>query len=318
MNHILVTGATGFVGRHLLPFLLQAGHRVRAAVRRAESVQDLARPGLEVLSVGAIDGATRWDAALTEVDTVIHLAARVHVMRDTAADPATAFRQINRDGTRHLAEACAAAGVSRLVLVSSVKVMGEATNGAPWVESDPPHPCDPYATSKWEGEKSLWAVTQGSRLSGVVVRPPLVYGRGVGANFRRLAQAVHRGLPLPLASVRNRRSLVAVPNLTAFLELSARHPRAAGQTFFVRDEEDLSTPELIRLVAQAQGKRARLVPCPPALLRLGGALLGQRALVRRLVGSLQIGDAHARARLGWHPPVCTPEALRQMFSPDRE
>lgn len=292
---VLVTGAAGFVGRHLCARLRAAGVTVHEAVRRVEGA---ARPG--VFAVGDIGPGTEWGPALEGADAVVHLAARVHMMSDAAADPLAEYRRVNVEGTLRLARQAAAAGVPRLVFASSVKVNGEGTPpGTAWRETDPPAPADPYGVSKHEAEQAL-AATAG--IETAVVRPPLVYGPGVGANFLRLMGAVHRGVPLPLGAVDNRRSLVYVENLADVLALCVSHPHAAGGTFLVSDGPPLSTPELIRALGRALGRRPRLVPVPCALLRGAASLVGRGPAVERLCGSLVVDDSYVRAALDWRPP----------------
>lgn len=302
---ILVTGANGFVGRALCAVLAERGHLVVAVVRPGRA----APARTEAAVVGDLDGDTDWSKALHGVDAVVHLAARVHVMRDEADDPLAEFRRVNVAGTRRLAEQAAAAGVRRLVFVSSVKVNGDNSPGRPFTDADPPAPPDAYGLSKHEAEMALAAVAAATGLETVVVRPPLVYGPGAAGNFRVLLDAVRRGLPLPLAAVRNRRSLVFVGNLVDALALCAEHPAAAGRTYFVRDGEDVSTAQLFRLLARALGRPARLWPLPPALLRAAATLLGRTAAADRVLGSLQVDDGALRLSLGWRPPFTLAEGL---------
>jgi len=301
---IAVTGASGFVGGAVVASLVRSGRDVRPLSRQ---------PNAGMVPVGNIGPDTDWSQVLQGVTSVIHCAARVHVMRETRADALAAFRSVNTEGTRRLAEQAAKAGVKRLVFVSSVKVHGEATKpGVPFRAVDAPAPQDAYGQSKWEAEQALWSVCNATGLEGVVVRPPLVYGPGVGANMARLMKLVASGLPLPLRSIRNRRSLVALDNLTDLLVRCIDHPAAADQTFLVSDDEDLSTPDLIRQMAQAMGRHARLVPVPVILLRLGGSLTGQRAAVDRLVDSLQVDVTLTREALNWTPPLSALEGMQEM------
>jgi len=301
---IAVTGATGFVGGAVVSALARSGHDVRPLSRL---------PGAGMVSVGDIGPDTDWSQALKGVTCVIHCAARVHVMKEAAADALTAFRSVNTTGTRRLAEQAAQAGVRRMVFVSSVKVNGESTQpGRPFRSSDTPAPLDAYGQSKWEAEQALWAVCSATGLQGVVVRPPLVYGPGVGANMARLMKLVASGLPLPLGSIQNRRSLVALDNLSNLLVHCTEHAAATGRTFLVSDGEDLSTPDLIRQMALAMGRNARLVPVPVGLLRLGGQLTGRGAEVARLVDSLQVDLAPTRDALSWSPPVSVLDGLQKM------
>ncbi len=262
--------------------------------------------------MGSVDGDTDWSVALSDVDVVVHLAARVHVMEDIADDPLVEFRKVNVDGTLNLARQAAAAGVKRLVFASSVKVHGEETApGKAFVESDIPAPRDAYGQSKQEAELGLRQIASQSDMEVVIIRPPLVYGPGVKANFAALMRAVQRGWSLPLGAVRNQRSLVGLDNLVDFIMICATHPRAANQTFLVSDGNDLSTPDLVRGLAQAAGVPARLLPVPPRLLGAGAALVGKSASVQRLCGNLQIDISKARDLLDWKPPVSVAEGLRR-------
>lgn len=295
---VLVTGAGGFIGQELCRTLLNQGVRVRGVTRRENALP----PGAEAAQVGEIGPETDWRAALAGVTGIIHLAARVHVMRETAADPATAFHRINTAGSERLAQQAAEAGVRRMVYVSSIKVNGERTTGTPFRPSDPAAPQDPYAISKWAAEQALHRIAAATALEIVILRPPLVYGPGVGGNFLRLMQLVRSGIPLPLGAVNNRRSLVYLGNLTDALTHCLHHPDAAGKTFLVSDGEDISTSELIRRLARQMGKPARLLPVPPALLRLAGTLLGKRNEIDRLLDDLQVDSSALRHELGWVPP----------------
>ena len=303
----LVTGANGFVGKYLCAELLRQGQSVRAAVRFASSPIGNA----EMAVVCAIDGGTNWKDALQGVDVVIHLAARVHVMKDVAADPLAEFLKVNMRGTANLACQAAAAGVKRLVYVSSIKVNGEQTTETqPFIESGEPNPQDVYAVSKWQAEQALQEVTQETGLEIVIVRPPLVYGPGVKGNFIRLLAAVDRGIPLPLASVRNKRSLIYLGNLADALIACASHPAAAGKTYLVRDGEDVSIPDMVRQIATGMGKPARLFPMPVMLLRGLGRLLGKLESVERVAGSLRINDGLIREELGWKPGFTSRQGLQ--------
>jgi nucleoside-diphosphate-sugar epimerase len=308
---VLVTGASGFVGQALCSSLLAQGHVVSAAVRSLGSIPSA--DGVNVIAVGDLGAQTDWLAALAGVDCIIHCAARAHVMHETEADALAAYRAANVAGTQRLAEQAAALGVRRLVFLSSIKVNGERTAlGAPFLFSDAPAPEDPYGVSKWEAEQALWAVSAQTGLEVVVVRPPLVYGPGVKGNLPRLLRWVARGVPLPLGAVHNQRSLVGLSNLVDLLLRCARHPAAAGQTFLASDGHDLSTPQLIRLMAEGMNRSARLLPVPVALLKAGGSLLGKRGEIERLVGSLQVDAGHTQAQLGWTPPVSVEDGVQEM------
>jgi len=297
-----VTGANGFVGRALCASLEKRQGGVRRIVRKEQTGG--------VTAVEEIGLETDWSGALDGVQTVVHLAARVHVMADEAGESLTEFWRVNTEGTHNLAVQAAEAGVKRLVFLSSVKVNGEKTGlGTPFTLQDVPAPQNPYAISKFEAEQGLRGVEKKTGMEVVIIRPPLVYGPGVKANFLRLMQAVQKGLPLPLGLVRNRRSLVALDNLVALIVTCIDHPDAAGRTFLVSDGLDLSTPELIRKLAWAMGKKPMLFPVPVKLLQLAGSVIAKRGEVERLIDSLQVDITHACEVLGWRPPVSVDEAM---------
>ncbi len=312
---VLVTGASGFVGKALARRVAsEPGCSVIAAVRVLE------RGG--VAAGGSHGAAVRWvelgDLAGAElnpdlfagVDVVVHCAARVHVMHEIDADPLAAFRAVNVHGTLKLAQAAAQAGVKRFVFLSSVKVHGESTEcGKPFKADAPLCPADPYSISKMEAEVALTALAAETGLEVVIVRPPLVYGPGVKANFHSMMVWLARGTPLPLGAISNRRSLVAVDNLVDLLTVCLDHPRAVGQAFLVSDGEDLSTTQLLRRLGVALEKPARLIPVPPVLLSGAGALLGKRVVIGRICGSLQVDIDKTRSLLGWSPPVTVDRAL---------
>jgi len=299
-QRVLVTGSNGFVGRSLCPALGAAGFTVRRAVRGGSL------PG--TTAVGEIGPDTDWHTALADCDSVVHLAARVHVMRDDAADPLAAFRAVNTEGTLNLARQAAAAGVRRLVFVSSIKVNGEG-RAAPYTEADPAAPRDAYACSKWEAEQGLWAIAATTGMEVAILRPPLVYGPGVGANFLRILRWVARGWPLPLARVDNRRSLLYLGNLADAIRVCLEHPAAAGKTYLVSDGEDVSTPELIHRLALALGRPARLLALPSAWLRLAAAVSWRGAEIDRLLGSLALDTGAIRRDLDWRPPYTLDQGL---------
>ena len=305
-HRILVTGASGFIGSALVPTLNAAGCATRRAVRRLPEQHP--RDG-ETAAVGDVDGATDWAGALRGIETVVHLVARTHVLRETASDPLAACRRVNVDGTRRLATQAAAAGVRRLVFLSSIKVNGERTFARPYTEDDTPRPEDAYGTTKWEAEQTLRAIERETGLQVVILRPPLVYGPGVKGNFLRLMKLVSRGWPLPLASVRNRRSLVYVGNLVDAIRACVKTPAAAGRTYLVSDGHDLSTPDLIRALAKCLGVAPRLYPFPPSLLTLGAIMLAKREEAARVLGSLQVEGSRVGKELGWQPPHTTEEGL---------
>lgn len=305
--NLLVTGASGFVGQAVCAQLSRR-FQVRAAARSAA----IPSTGYAQVAVGATNGATNWTAALSGQDVVIHLVARVHVMKDMSTDPLAEFRAVNVAGSLNLARQAAEAGVKRMVFLSSVKVYGEySLVGQPFTEDFMLAPSDFYGVSKLEAEIALRSIAQETGMELVIIRPPLVYGPGVKANFAALVRAVKAGWLLPLGSISNQRSLVGLDNLVSFIETCAVHPKAAGQTFLVSDGNDLSTPELIRRLALAAKVPARLWPVPAWLLETGAAAVGKGEVVRRLCGNLQVDISKARNLLGWVPPFSVDEGLRR-------
>lgn len=307
-KHILVTGATGFVGRFLCARLLSEGHAVRGTILASESPSVLVAE-VEQVTVEPLGADTPWGQAVAGIDTIIHLAARVHIMDDQASDPLSEFRSVNTEGTARLAREAARAGVKRLVFISSIKVNGEETS-VPYTEDAEAQPTDPYGISKWEAEQRLRQIESETGLEVVVVRPTLVYGPGVKANFLNMMRIVRRGIPLPLASIVNRRSMIYVGNLVDALAVCAVHPAAAGKTYLGSDGEDVSTPELIRRTARALGVPARLFPVPVSFIHLAGVVTGKRAAVNRLTGSLVVDCSKIRRELDWTPPYTMAEGLR--------
>ncbi|KAA0688717.1 NAD-dependent epimerase/dehydratase family protein [Azospirillum brasilense] len=309
---VLVTGATGFVARTVIPLLVERGHSVRAVVRqKGDGRPDIAVPhAADTVTIGDIGPATAWGSALQGMDAVVHLAARVHVMRDRESDPLAAFRCVNTAGTRVLAEAAAAAGVKRMVYLSSVKALADESRPEELSEETEPDPHSPYGISKLEAERALAEISARTGLEAVVIRPPLVYGPGVGGNFLRLMQAVDRGIPLPLGALENRRSLIFVGNLADAIQECLTHPQAAGGRFLVHDGRPMSTPELVRAIAEALGKPARLLPVPPSLLALAARLARREAMLDRVAGSLVIDDGAIRRALNWRPPCYPAYGLR--------
>lgn len=299
----LVTGANGFVGRAIISVCQQRNIPVRGSVRT------LSYPG--VVTIGDITPHTDWSEALYNVDTVIHTAARVHVMRDTVDNPLEAFRDVNVAGTLNLAKQASARGVKRFIYLSSIKVNGEGTSQfASYTETDAPQPADPYGISKWEAEAELRQIADQTGLEVVIIRPPLVYGPSVKANFRQMLRAVQKGIPLPLGAIHNRRSLVYVENLADAIITAALHPAAANQTFLVSDGEDVSTTALIRNLARSLGRAPRLLAVPVWGLKLIGRLTGKSAAIDRLTGSLVIDSHKIRQTLGWSPPYTLDQGLQ--------
>lgn len=328
---VLVTGVTGFVGRALCRDLLRRNHAVRGALRQEMGRQAL-EADVEPVIAGPIDASSDWHAALASgsspnvdgmhVEVVVHLAARVHVMRDYQGDPLAEFRAVNTDGTLNLARQAAEAGIRRFVYVSSVKVNGEQTflfdsslhsreERRCFREDDKPDPQDAYAVSKWNAEQGLMMIARETGMEVVILRPPLVYGPGVKANFLRLLQWIDKGVPLPLASVDNRRSMIYLGNLVDALVACVEHPDAAGNTYLVSDGEDVSTLGLIHEIAAAIGKPAFLWNCPERVLRLAAKAVGKSAEADRLLGSLQVDSSKIRRELGWAPPFSFKQGIRE-------
>ncbi|CAB3780627.1 N-acetyl-alpha-D-glucosaminyl-diphospho-ditrans, octacis-undecaprenol 4-epimerase [Paraburkholderia ultramafica] len=304
---VLITGANGFVGKAVSRALLQRGDSVVGAVRRAHTAADGVREWL--LDTDDFQGIEpRWPVAL-HCDAVIHLAARVHVMHETVADPLPAYRATNVDGALRVAAAARRAGARRFVFVSSIKAVAERSVGRPIKETDEPAPSDPYGISKLEAERALLDYGRESGLEIVIVRPPLVYGPGVRANFLQLMGAIAKGVPLPLGAIAARRSMVFVDNLADALVHCATDPRAAGHTFHVTDGHDLSVAELARALATQLHAPLRLVPVPVGVLRLAGRLTGRSAQVDRLIGELRLDSSHICERLGWYPPYTVEHGL---------
>lgn len=311
---ILVTGANGFVGSALCASLCKNGTAVRAAVRTLNTHSD----GVGVVEVGNLSSKTDWTVALKGINQVVHLAARVHVMNDQSADPLEEFRKINVDATIHLAKQAAAAGVKRFIYLSTIKVNGESTElGRPFTAEHTPRPQDPYGVSKYEAERELRTIAEQTGMEVVIIRPPLVYGPGVKANFASMMQIIQRGVPLPLASVTsNRRSLVALDNLVDLIATCITHPAAANQTFLVSDDEDVSTAELLRRMGLALKRPAKLTYVPKLLLQIGVALLNKSEIYQRLCGSLQVDITKTKDLLNWRPPLSVDEGLRRAIKGD--
>jgi len=303
---ILVTGATGFIGGTLIRRLVGDGRAVRAALRR--TIPRLPVEA-ELVAISDIGPETNWMRAVDGVDAVVHLAARVHMTGESTPDALPLFRAVNAAGSATLARAAREAGVRRLVLLSTTTVYGDRSLGRPFDEASPLAPVTPYARSKLEAEQLVAEALQGSSTEFVVLRPPLVYGAGAKGNFERLVRLVRRGIPLPLASVHNRRSLVYVGNLVDAIVRSLDHPGAAGRTYVVSDGEDISTPELVARIAAALGRRARLIAVPPALLRAVGALIGRADEVARMLDDMAVDSSRIRRELGWKPPFTFDEGL---------
>lgn len=305
MTTLLITGANGFVGSALCN-KASADFTVIGAVRSTYNLP------VTTVEVGTIDANTDWHTALQDVDVVIHLAARVHVMNETSSDPLQEFRNTNVEGTLNLAKQAVQAGIKRFIFISSIKVNGESTVlDQPFTADDTPNPQDAYGQSKYEAELALQQLAKETGLEVVIIRPPLVYGAGVKANFYSMMRWLNKGVPLPLGAIKNKRSLVALDNLIDLILTCVQHPAAANQIFLVSDGEDLSTTELLRRMAHALGKKACLLAIPICLLELGAGLLGKQAIAQRLCGSLQLDISKTCQLLNWTPPVSVNTALAQ-------
>ena len=305
---IVVTGSNGFIGKALIQALLRQAHAI-ILTTRAQSDSSASSNSFVVPEINAI---TNWTTTLHGADAVIHLAARVHVMRDTADNPLKEFRSVNTEGTLNLARQAAAAGIRRFIFLSTIGVNGNATSpGKFFTETSAALPHDPYSVSKHEAEVGLRSIAASSGMEVVIIRPTLVHGSKAPGNFGKLTRLVAKGLPLPLASIQNRRSLVGIDNLVDFIITCLEHPAAANETFLVSDGEDLSTPDLIRRMARAMDRPARLLPVPKSVLMAAASMFGKRDMAQRLCGSLQVDISKARALLGWNPPVSIDEGLRR-------
>jgi nucleoside-diphosphate-sugar epimerase len=306
---LLVTGATGFVGSALCALAAAQGRSLRRVVRRASDE----RENCSTRAIPNIDGSVDWSEALDGVTHIIHLAARVHLLDDQALDPLTEYRRVNVQGTVNLARQAAKAGIKRFVFVSSVKVNGESTKlGRPFTAHDTPAPEDPYGVSKYEAEQELLRLASRVDMEVVIVRPPLVYGPGVKANFERMMHWVSKGLPLPFGAITNNcRSLVALDNLVDLLICCIDHPSAAGRIFMASDGEDLPTKELLQRLGGAMRRPVYLVPIPASMLNWLATLMGKQKVASRLLGSLQVDISETRQLLEWSPVITVDDALRQ-------
>lgn len=305
---VLVTGGSGFLGGALIKHLASVCKLSVTAPVRDLSVTF--PPDIRLLSVAGLEGDTDWCDALMNVDVVVHAAARVHVMKDSTADPLAEYRAVNVDGTLNLARQAAAAGVKRFIFISSIKVNGEFTQpGKAFAADDLPAPSDPYGISKFEAEQGLRELAAATSMEVVVIRPPLIYGPGVGANFLSMLRWLYKGIPLPLGAIYNARSLVSLDNLIDFIVVCLNHPGAANQTFLVSDGQDVSTTELLCKIGGFLGRPSRLLPFPGWILRNSMIFAGKRSLSQRLLGSLQVDINKNNKLLGWKPPVRIDDAL---------
>jgi len=309
MSRVLVTGANGFLGRYVCPHLTDAGMEVIAAVRTPIS------GGLPstaaVHTIGDIGPETDWRTALDGVNAVVHMAARVHIMQDKMSDADVIYRRINMDGAVALGRQAAAAGVNRFVFVSTVKVMGEESPNAPLTEASVPAPGDAYSASKWAAEQALLKIATDAGMEMVILRPPLIYGAGAVGNLLSLLRLCDLAPPLPFAAINNRRSMIYAGNMADAIRACLIHPAASGRTYFVRDGEDVSMPDLVRYMSAALGRPARLFPLPVPFLRLLATLAGKSDTIDRLTNSLQIDDGPIRRELDWTPPINMIQGMKE-------
>ncbi|MBJ2260072.1 UDP-glucose 4-epimerase family protein [Pseudomonas psychrophila] len=309
LDSILLTGATGFVGQAVVRRLVSDGCLLTAVLRHNSSAID---KRVITSQIESLDGDTCWEDSLSGINVVIHCAARVHVMGEEVADPIAAFRKVNVEGTFNLARQAAKAGVRRFIYISSIKVNGESTSpGTLFTAFDIPAPVDPYGVSKMEAERELQALAMQTDMELVIIRPVLVYGPGVKANFLNMLSWLEKGIPLPLGAINNRRSLVALENLVDLISTCISHPAAANQVFLVSDGDDVSTTQLLQHASKFLSKPSLLVPVPSALLSAICYVFGRRSFAQRLCGSLQVDISHTRDLLGWKPPVSLQTALHE-------
>ncbi len=311
MPTALITGATGFIGHATCEQLLTCGWAVKGTVRSSSQNVDPLPTGVIPCRVDSLGPGTDWRRALSGIDVIVHLAARVHIMKEIAEDSLMEFRQVNTHATERLARMAAQTGVRRLVFLSTIKVNGENTGNQAFTEANTPDPQDDYALSKWEAEQALKRVAAETGLDVVILRSPLAYGPGVKGNFLRLLQAVQRGMPLPFASIHNRRSLVFLGNLVEAIITCMTHPQAKDKTYLLSDDEHISTAELISRIARALGKSARLWPFPAELLRFAATLAGKSSEADKLLGSLLVDSSKIRSELGWRPSASLDEGLAE-------
>lgn len=307
--NILVTGATGFVGQALAHAACKSGHTVSALVR---AYSDQLSADISQIVLEDFNALTEQMLIASDIDVIVHAAARAHVMHDQHSNPAEIYHAINVSLTEHLAKIAARAGVKRFVFISSIKVNGESTAiGRPFTEQDVPAPEDDYGRSKWQAEQQLKVIGQETGMEIVILRPPLIYGPGVKGNFASLMKWMQKSLPLPLGAIHNKRSLLALENLISAILLSASHPAAANQTYLLADEKAVSTTELLKNIALAQDKKARLLPVPASWLRFLAKILGKAGVADRLLGSLEVKTDKIRQQLAWQPVISMPQQLKK-------
>ena len=309
MSIVFITGADGFIGKALCTEMLSRGWQVRASIRSLEKIKSLPEE-IQIIETGSIGPDTDWANALDNVDSVVHLAGRVHAMEDSSSDPLSGYRFVNTFGTGKLARSAASSGVRRFIFMSTVKVNGEG-GGVPYCEDDIPGPSDPYSISKWEAEKTINAIAGETGMEAVSIRAPMVYGPEVKANFFKLLKIVDRGIPMPFAGVKNKRSMIYLGNLVDVIITCLTHPEAGQKTYLVSDDYDISTPELIRQIAESLGKTAKLFYLPLFMLRLTGAITGKSQAIDRLTNSLAVDLSRIKRELNWNPPFTLAQGLKQ-------
>ena len=312
MKKVLVTGASGFIGKHLCSKLNKLNWNVYGTVRKFDFHSS--HYDFKAIAVDEINSNTNWGNALKNVDYIIHCAGKAHLINEN--DNVNMYHSTNTEGTKNLAQQAVEAGVKKLIFLSSVKVNGESTNDISnnkiFTNNSKIDPKDPYSVSKFEGEKLLWKISSETDLEVVVVRLPLVYGKGVKGNLARLIKLVRSGIPLPFSMIVNKRTMIGIDNLVDLLIRCIDHVDAAGKTFLVSDGKDISTPELIKLIALSMEKRAYLFPLPISLLKFLGSIFGKRKEINRLVGSLRVDNNYVREKLNWTPPISIEEGIRRM------
>ena len=320
MNKILVTGANGFIGESLCKVLSDKNNLVRGVVRDISTIKK--NSNIEYVSVGNINFETNWSKLLADIDCVIHCAGKAHIFNQNNKNSKDAYQSINVEGTRQLVTQAAKAGIKRLIFLSTIKVNGEITDQAEdiynkkskkiFTNKDKPSPQDSYGLSKWEAEKVLWEISTKTDLEICVLRLPLVYGKGVKGNLRRLINLMRFGTPLPFGLVKNKRSMIGLDNLIDLISRCIDHPAAKGKTFLVSDGEDLSTPDLLNYIASSMGRTSRLFPVPISLLKTAGFIFNREEEINKLVKSLKVDIQFTRDTLDWFPPVNVSEGIRRM------
>ncbi len=304
---VLVTGANGYVGRHLVPFLYSSGAAVTISSRRQP--QNCATAWL---SMNAQDSSQAMEKVTQDQDCIVHLAGRAHIMNDQSSDPLAEFRKINKDFPCRLARCAAKSGLKRFIYISSIKVNGEETQGQAFTSQALPHPVDPYGVSKWEAEQALTQVSRETGLELVIVRPPLIYGPGAKGNLASLSKVLAKGIPLPLGAIKNRRDMVSIYNLNDLIYRCITSPAAAGKTYLASDGQAISTPELLKYYASLSDKKARLIPLPVFMLKMAAALLGKSDMIQRLSGDLEVDISFTKQSLDWQPPLTVAQSFEQI------